>query len=63
MKREIKIYKTKEEIEKYYKELYERVALQEILQNLSTWQQRELGFNNPTKNKKGIFQNNTFLAS
>ena len=63
MKRQIKIYKNKEEIEQYYKELYERMALQEILQNLSTWQQRELRFNNPTKNKKGIFQNNTFSAS
>ena len=62
MKREIKIYKSPEEIEKFDKDLYQRICFQELLWRSFMYQQRHLNYQK--ENGKNItFPKPDFSAS
>lgn len=62
MKKKIRIYKSPEEKEKFYKEFYQRICLKESLWKSSMYQQRHLNYR-MSYGKKLTFPKPDFSAS
>ena len=62
MKREIKIYKTPEEIEAFYRKFIQKVSFQAVLHEAFSAQKRYIDYQFPERDKK-IFETYDFSAS